>query len=164
MSSTQDIQNQINLANEYLAECLRDGLDTTEARASITSLEGQLASARAAVQAADRAFAAKQAAELRKNTDTIAADAIAQVDAAAQVAGLTELTGDPVPAVEQYPELQDAAHKISVAAEAVSRAEAARDPLQQEADQHHSTICGQLCASFMRWRRPGSQLSASPLR
>lgn len=90
---------------DALIAALANGQDTAPLRANIADLESDLAEARRVQAVARRA--AENAADvvIASAAEALATQAHVNIEAGSQVAGLAELAGETLPALEQAPEL-----------------------------------------------------------
>lgn len=117
MNQINDLNDQLAAARAALTAALVEGNDTTELRYSIGHIENELnAFIRIEREEQDR-IAAEQAAEL-------AGLAHGEIDTAATFAGLEELNGEPLPAIDRSPEINHASRMIAVAQAKLAAAEA----------------------------------------
>ncbi|QFY44807.1 hypothetical protein F6R98_21035 [Candidatus Methylospira mobilis] len=118
------LNDELSAARATLTQALVAGEDTTEARAAIARIESEIAllerqsreSAESSRLAAESVIES-MALELAHQTH----DAIA---AAAELPGLTEIAGEPLPELPKNPEIARAAFAVARASAALERAEA----------------------------------------
>jgi hypothetical protein len=122
MSQLNNLNGQLAQARADLAEALADGADTTPARYAVEFISNEIAAheriareAAAASQRAEVASVAEAAAELARQTQ-------AAIAAGADVPGLAELSGEPLPAVELDPAITAACREVSRCQAALERA------------------------------------------
>lgn len=132
MSKIENIESSLQVKRDALIAALADGQDTAPLRANIAVLEADLTEARRGEAAARRSSVKAADVAIANAAEALATQAHANIEAGSQVAGLAELAGEPLAALEQAPELIAAAGHVARAQAALDQAEAARRPALQQ--------------------------------
>lgn len=128
-----ELNEQLSEARAGLVTALAEGAETAPYRERIAYLEGQITDlerqARAEAASARRA----EAESVEEDAAALSVETQASVDAAVEVPGLTELAGEPLPAVEENTAIAGAAREVARCRAALERAEAALKPAAEQA-------------------------------
>lgn len=134
MSPLNTLTEQLATARIALNTALEAGADTTESRYLIANLENEIAAHERTAREERAAASRAEAAAVVEAAAKLAAKTHATVDAAASVPSLVELTGKPLPAMEQDPAIEAAAREVARCRAHLERAGAELKPHQEQAD------------------------------
>jgi hypothetical protein len=122
MSTTTELNAQLEAATAELESALGAGQPTRSIRTKITRLEGELTALRNAEATAQRNAADKKVAEIQSASQALADTQHTQLDAAAACPELEQL-GEQVPAAPRSPKVEAAAAEVAAARAALDDAE-----------------------------------------
>lgn len=132
--TVEQLNDQLAAAHAALDEALASGGDTTGPRYQIGLIEAEIAAAvRRQREEQAEAECAQQAA-IDDSAAELAAKTHATVHAAVDVAGLVELSGEPLPAVPQDSAIDAAARELARCRVVLDRAEAVLKPIAAQAE------------------------------
>lgn len=148
------LNEKLAAARVALTAALGNGDDTAPARQRIAELEDQIAAVERQAREERAAASRAEAAAVEHAGAVVAAETYAAVDATADIPGLVELTGEPLPAVQQDPAIEAAARTVAKARVALEHAGAELKPITDQANKLAARLADKQAAiSAIKTRR-----------
>ncbi len=162
MSKTETLHVELSEARTGLVAALAEGADTAQHRQRIADLEEQIAAVERQAREERAAASRAEAAAVEQAATVLASQTHTAVDAASAVAGLAELTGEPLPAVPEDPAIVAAAREVTRCRAILERAEMDLKPVAEQARMLSSRLAEKNAAAdaIKRRRLAGDERSA----